>query len=484
MNTRWLYLRLLGVIWLAAFASLWGQLDGLYGSAGILPIADVLETRRVSLLDAGGLDAALYWLRLPTLFWLGASDFALNLAAAAGCLAAALVVLNIAPAPALLACWALYLSFVSGDVAFLTFQWDMLLLEAGLLGALLAPWGTRPGLGGREPSLVVIWLHRWLLIRVIFWSGVVKLMSGDPTWRDLTAMTYHYWTQPLPTWTAWYAHQLPALLHRLSAAIMFLIELVAPLLLLVPGRCRVAGAGAIAALMLLITATGNYGFFNLLTLALCVMALEDRQWVSRVPQLIRPPSRWDWRGDWRREIVYAPLVALVLTVGAARTSAQLRGRESVPEAAITVTRWAAGFRSINSYGLFATMTTTRPEIEILGSLDGEEWRPYRFYWKVGPLDARPGFVPLHMPRLDWRMWFAALSSYDRQPWMRPFLEGLLEGRPEVLGLLAEDPFGGYQPRYVRAMIYRYRFTTPEERAVTGDWWAREAAGAYSPMLSR
>ncbi len=481
--TRWLYLRLLGVVWLAAFCSLWLQVDGLYGSEGIQPAAEVLAHRKAALDAAGGVSAALYYLRLPSVFWLNASDLALNAACGAGAIGALLVIANWLPTLGLAVCWALYLSFVSADAAFLTFQWDALLLEAGFLALFLAPVGLRPGFGDREPMWAVVFLHRWLLARVIFWSGAVKLLSGDPVWRDLSALSYHYWTQPLPSWTAWYVNLLPPHLHELSAGAMFAVDLLAPALILFVPRARPWAALAVAGLMGLIAATGNYGFFNLLTAALCVMALRDAGWVRWLPDGLRPPAYRTPPRSWGEQVVVLPLVLLVFAVGAARVGARFAGPEAVPAPVTQAVRWSSGFRLVNSYGLFATMTTSRPEISIQGSLDGQEWRTYSFRWKPGEPTRRPPILPLYMPRLDWRMWFAALSSYERQPWLQAFMQRLLERSPAVLGLLEEDPFGGHPPRYVRAVVAPYTFTDPGQRSGTDAWWVRGEPTLYAPPMS-
>jgi hypothetical protein len=393
-----------------------------------------------------------------------------------------LLILNIAPAPVLLLLWAGYLSLSIACQRFLSYQWDALLLETGLHAALIAPWRLWPRLGCEPPPpRVALWLLPWLLFRLMFTSGLVKLRSGDPTWRTGTALAYHYETQPLPTWTSWYMHQLPARFHRLSTWFTFLVELGLPPLMFGPRRCRqIAGAGTVL-LQTIIAATGNFGFFNPLTVALCVPLLDDqcfpRSWR---PVVVTPPcSRLRrWLGSLAMPLAMVPVALsgldLLAACGRRMRCPRLLGRARevlVP------------FRSLNNYGLFAVMTTHRPEIIVEGSNDGRTWLPYEFRWKPGDVRRRPDFTGLYMPRLDWQMWFAALGSFWENGWLLQFLVRLLEGSPEVLGLLRHNPFPDAPPRYVRAVLYVYRFTDRVARKETGAWWRREALGLYCPVLT-
>ncbi len=401
-RVRRLFLGLLGVAYLVAFLSLFVQIDGLIGSRGILPAADFLDWVR------GRVGWERCWL-LPTLCWLSSSDGFLKVLCGGGAALAILLILDVAPALVLFLLWAFYLSLVVVGQVFLGYQWDSLLLEAGLLAVLLAPLRLGPRAPDAPPSPIAVGLLRWLLFRLMFSSGLVKLLSGDPTWRGLTALRFHYETQPLPTWIGWYAHQLPAWFQTLSCLLMFAIEAGLPLLIFAPRRARVAAFFPFVGLQALIGLTGNYAFF--------------------IYRLARP------------------------------------------------------FRSINSYGLFAVMTTSRPEIVILGSDDGVTWKPYEFRWKPGDPQRAPAFVEPHQPRLDWQMWFAALETCDENPWLVRFIEKIHDGSPEVLGLMDVNPFPSAPPRRIRAMLYDYRFTGFAERRSTGAWWRREAKGLYCPEVA-
>jgi lipase maturation factor 1 len=487
--TRWLFLRLLGVIYLIAFVSLGTQISGLVGHNGILP-ADRFMAAVGQQCDRQGIALDRYYL-LPTLCWFNASDGFLHFQCAAGSALAALLILGIAPVPCLALLWLLYLSLATVSRDFLGYQWDNLLLETGFLAIIFAPrqWWPRPS---REtpPSRIALWLLRLLLFKLMFSSGCVKLASGDPHWRNLTALTFHYQTQPLPTWPAWYVQQLPLWFQKFSCAAMFGIELGAPFLIFTPRRLRFAGGAAIAFLQILILLTGNYTFFNWLTLALCLLLLDDFALAKIVPQkfmrlfTLNPQlSTLNPRSPrWPRAIL-VPLAVIILSVDFLQVSLAM-GRQPfwlLPAAAAD--SLLLPLRTVNGYGLFAVMTTSRREIVVEGSSDGVNWLPYEFKYKPGDINRRPGFVAPFQPRLDWQMWFAALGDYRQNPWFVEFGEKLLQGSPDVLALLAKNPFPGKPPRYLRAEFYEYRFTSAAERRAASAWWKREFIGEYLPPLS-
>lgn len=493
--SRWLFLRLLGVIYLIAFLSMGSQVQTLMGSQGIAPAAEYLE-RVHERLGGEGL-----W-RVPTAAWWSADDSSLALLCQGGAVLSLLLVFDVAPAIMLALLWASYLSLTTIGPPFTNFQWDILLLETGFLAIFLAPLRLRPRVhGDAPPSRIVLWLFRWLLFRLMFLSGLVKLLTVDAAgaaaivgaedpWRSLTALTYHYWTQPLPVWTSWYVHHLPLWWHKLSCAVMFVIELGLPLLLAGPRRLRHAACGGFVLLMVLIGATGNYNFFNLLTIALCVVAVDDAFWrrVLRQPAHEAMPAGTSSavRVSVRRArfAVHLLLAAVVVPVSLVQGLGRLRVNVEWPAPVARLTEWTAPFRSVNAYGLFQRMTTGRREIIFEGSDDGATWLPYVLRWQPGPVERAPGWCQPHQPRVDWQMWFAALGSYQRNPWLVALMRRTLEGSPAVLGLYEVNPFPDRPPRYLRAVVYNYRFTTPEERRATGAWWHREYLGPYAPTLAR
>lgn len=491
---RWTFLRALAVIYLVAFVSLWTQIDGLVGSRGILPV-DQFMAAVTEQVKANGIGAERYHL-LPTLSWFNASDALLHWQCAGGVLLAVLLMLGIAPGPCLFLLWLVYLSLSTVCREFLGFQWDILLLETGFLAIFFAPVQLWPGRSReRPPSQLILWLLRLLLFKLMFQSGCVKLMSGDGLWKNLTALTLHYETQPLPTWIGWYAHQLPLWFQKSSCAIMFAIELAIPFLIFTPRRPRILAAGMLALLQVLILLTGNYTFFNWLTLALCLTLLDDfalgrffafcshrrkeaEQTETRSIRLLTSAATSRWS-----HAVPVPLAMVVVSITCLQLFVTFHTRPEFLRPVAALQQWLAPFRSLNSYGLFAVMTPTRPEIIVEGSADGVTWLPYEFKCKAGDLKRRPAFVAPHQPRLDWQMWFAALGRWQDNPWFGSFCLRLLQGSPEVLALLETNPFPDQPPRYIRATLHDYRFTDTAERRRTGNWWRRENPREYLPAVS-
>jgi hypothetical protein len=477
--------RLLGLAYLAAFASLGVQIIGLIGTNGVLPAHDYIEAAG-RWASQNGIGWTRYVL-LPTFAWLDAGDTALRLQCLLGVTLSIVLVTGFLPTLCLLALWALFLSLsvIGGD--FLSFQWDALLLETGFL-AIFLPAATKrsPPDTVEMPSTILLWLTRWLLFRLMFGSGAIKLASGDPTWRNLTALSYHYETQPLPTPLAWYANQLPGWFDRVSCLAMFAIELGAPLLIVAPRRLRLAGAIALITLQTLIALTGNYGYFNSLTVVLTILLLDDAVTARAIPGSLRAwvdrrqstRTRWSWP-RWvpiAVAVVVVPpsLVAFGRSAGFAVT---------LPPPLSLAQEVVQPFRLVSTYGLFAVMTTSRPEIVIEGSDDGADWKAYEFRYKPGDPRRRPSFVAPHQPRLDWQMWFAALDRYESNPWFASLCRRLLEGSPPVLALLAYNPFPEHPPRFVRGVLYDYHFTTFATTNGAVDWWQRTRVDSYSPVLS-
>ncbi|HTS87621.1 MAG TPA: lipase maturation factor family protein [Gemmatimonadales bacterium] len=473
---RWVFLRALAAVFLIAFFSFWVQVQGLIGPAGILPAGEFLDAVRSHL----GLER--YWL-LPTVFWLGAGRAALHLVSGLGVLSGFALLLDFHPRPALVSCWVLYLSLAVVGQDFLSFQWDVLLLETGLLAVLLVP-GPR-GRSRRSPPAVGLALLWFLLFRLLFESGVVKLTSGDPTWRNLTALHYHFFTQPLPTWTAWYANLLPEWMKSAGVIATFTIELGAPWLILLGRVPRLVAFAATVLLQMMIGGTGNYTFFNILTVALALLLIDDSVWRRILPAgfvrgAIETPEKREEAvvAEWLR--VTAGTVLFVLALGTLWDTVFGYGTLPGVDSAL---RWAGPLESVNGYGLFRVMTTDRLEIEVEGSDNGVTWRPYEFRYKPQDVSRRPSFVEPHQPRLDWQMWFAALGTVNDSAWFQRFLERLLEGSPDVLSLLRSNPFPDHPPRFVRAQLYRYRFSTAAERRASGDWWVRSAVGSFAPPVA-
>ncbi len=496
--TQWLFLRALGLIYFLAFVSLGLEIHGLLGSRGILPVSTYLT----SLTDSLPPDMAVAI--APSLVWFNSSDGFLSFLCWGGALAGLGMFLSIATAPLLVVAWLFYLSLVNVGQDFLSFQWDILLLETGFLAIFWSPWQLLgPPWKGKlilEPQpwtfKVGLYLLRWLLFRLMFLSGTCKLLSGDETWRNFTALKFHYLTQPLPTPLAWLADQMPNWFQSFSVGAVFFIEIMVPVLFFMPRRLRLAGAALTALLQVVILLTGNYTFFNLLTLALCIPLLDDRALKSVLParlreliiggQVAQSPSSAKL-GTAKLAVRRAAVSLLAVMVGMATLSQMsllpVENLRSLPIAVRRLFFAAQSLHIVNSYGLFAVMTTRRLEIQVEGSNDGVTWLPYVFKYKPGPLDRPPPIVAPLQPRLDWQMWFAALGTVDENPWFFKFAERLLQASPDVVHLLETDPFYGKPPKLLRAELYEYKFSSFAELWNGGIWWKRTPAGSYMQPVS-
>ena len=484
--SRWIFIRLIGIIYLTAFVSWWVQLEGLVGSRGILPAAEFLrmaETRFAS--DRFEL--------VPTLMWLAPDSYRLlHGLCLAGCAASLCILFRWFPVFGLSVTWLCYLSLVNTGQVFLGYQWDALLLETGFLTILLAPWKILPRLKtDPSPPRMAVFLLCWMLFRLMFSSGMVKV-TGQPdgsAWLDLTAMAVHYETQPLPTMIGWLFHQIPDGFQKFSTLMVVVMELAVPILILLPRVPRLFGCGMIAVVQILILLTGNYTFFNYLGLALCLLLVDDAVLIRFLPRRFRHRITFPQERifphvihRWTTWLGGVPL--LVVSLGVCALQFDWLG--TIPSPVSRVHGILQPFHLVNRYGLFAHMTVDRPELRVFGSHDGRDWKEYIFKWKPGDPRERPRLVAPHQPRLDWQMWFAALGHYQHprtRQWLEPFLTRLLEGSQAVLDLLAENPFEEGPPRYVVGRKYDYQMSDWGTLMESGRWWNVRRAGQYSPRLS-
>jgi predicted DCC family thiol-disulfide oxidoreductase YuxK len=455
-----LFLRLFGLIYFSAFVSFAVQAQGLIGSHGILPLADL--TRAL----AAHVGIERFFL-MPMVFWASASDFAIKAVCWGGAALSLLLVFNVLPRLSLALLFVLYLSLFYAGQTFMTFQWDTFLLETGFL-ALVLSFATMP----------VIWLLRWLLFRFMFMSGVVKLASGDPNWWNLTALSYHFQTQPLPTSLAWYAAHAPAGVLEFATGATFFVELALPFLIFAPRRIRFCAAFGFLLLETLILLTGNYNWFNLQTMLLCLVLFDDQALRKILPQrrlaflpvLARNPSK-------PVRIGIGVLAGLIVFTSLVEMDARFGG--APPKFAQDVAGIIEPLHIVSAYGLFSVMTTKRDEIVIEGSDDGVTWRPYEFRYKPGDVARAPGWNIPHQPRLDWQMWFAALDDPRHLPWFWSFVTRLLQNEPTVTALLEKNPFPDKPPAYVRAAFYEYNFSDGTQKGI---WWKRRLIGLYFPAV--
>lgn len=463
--SQWLFMRCLAIVYFIAFFSLGIQIKGLIGENGILPVETYFKA-------AYSYFGAKVYTVLPSIFFLKSSDAFLQSMCFLGAALSFILFFGILRRIILIVLYVLYLSYLYAGQDFMSFQWDILILETGFLAVFL----------GRSKWMQT--LFRWLLFRFMFLSGIVKILSGDETWRNLTALQYHYETQPLPTFIAWYAHQLPLWFQKISVAGMFFIEIIVPYFIFFPRRIQHLVFFFLAGFQILIFLTGNYNFFNILTLSLCLFLLDDAflkkffpSWI--LTRILKPvkPLRFI---ILRKGIIFI-LSAVILTSGVSQLVDKLW--HCSPRIIRRFTEQIAPFAIVNTYGLFAVMTTSRYEIVVEGSDDGTNWKAYEFKYKPGNLVRSPVWATPHQPRLDWQMWFAALGNYKRNPWFVNFCVRLLENSPEVLKLLENNPFPDRAPLYIRASLYDYRFTNMKEKRENGNWWKRERVGLYLDPIS-
>jgi len=339
-----------------------------------------------------------------------------------------------------------------------------------------------------EPSKIILFLLHWLLFRLMFFSGVVKLTSRDPNWINIAAMNYHYYTQPLPSPCSHFMHNLPGFVHRAETLGTLFIETLLPFFLLIYfPLLRLLAVILIVFLNVTISITGNYGFFNFLAIALTLPILDDSFWLGKVylfsfkiPAFQIPTLCWSM-------LLELPILLLVMAFSIDLLNRVFKTQLFESSAKIRkISKKLRVFHLANFYGLFGVMTTKRIELIIEGSNDGEHWLTYEFKYKPGNVYRRPPWIPGHMPRLDWQMWFCALRQYPHIPnWFLRLLERIMAGDADVLELLDLSPFPPNEPpKFLRILTFDYTFTTSEELKKTGRWWNRQSVGKFIPFSLR
>ncbi|MCX0247446.1 lipase maturation factor family protein [Streptomyces drozdowiczii] len=443
---RLVFQKALAVVYLTAFLTAALQFRALIGERGMLPATG--ELRRTS------------WRSAPGLFRLHYSDRFFAAVAWTGCAVSVALIAgadNQVPLGAAMALWAvpwlLYLSIVQVGGVWYGFGWESLLLETGFLAVFLGNAGT-------APPVLVLWLLRWLLFRVEFGAGLIK-WRGDACWRNLTCLDFHHETQPMPGPLSWFFHHLPRPVHRVEVAANHVTQLLVPVLLFTPQPVASAAAGLMIVTQLWLVLSGNFAWLNWLTITLALPAID---WSP----VAEPPAQ---RGApvWY-EVVVIAVTALILVLSC-RPARNLVSRRQV------MNRSFDPLRLVNTYGAFGSISRVRLEVVVEGTDDavvrpGTVWKEYGFRGKPGDPRRMPRqFAPYHL-RLDWMMWFAALSPAYARSWFGPFVERLLENDRDTLRLLRHNPFPDAPPAQVRARVFRYRFTTWSELRATGCWWHR------------
>ena len=454
--SRFLFERALAAMYLVGFAVAVNQFVPLLGERGLLPVSRFtqLVPFRAS----------------PSLFYLSPTDTAFRVCAWLG-LGLAVLMLTGWPqqrgaavsAVVWALMWVLYLSFVNVGQTFYGFGWETLLLESGFLAIFLGGWST-------TPSVWLVWMYRWLLFRVMFGAGLIKI-RGDSCWRDLTCLNYYFETQPIPNSLSWYFHWLPETVHKAGVAINHVVELIVPFAYFAPQP--IAGIAALVTIGFqgVLIVSGNLSWLNWVTVALCIPALDDRflSWLPIAPPVLHEPDLV------HRGAIYL-LAAVVALLSVAPTLNMLSASQVMNTS-------FEPLHLVNTYGAFGTITRTRYEIVIEGTDEpsvtpNTAWREYEFKGKPGdPARRLPQIAPYHL-RLDWLMWFEAFSPQPQDEWFIALLQQLLRGDAATLSLLKTNPFPAGAPRFLRARYYRYWFTTADERRQTGRWWNRQLVSEY------
>jgi hypothetical protein len=511
---RWIFLRALAAIYFSAFFSLIFQINGLIGPRGILPSGQFLNAVH------GAMGLRRFWYA-PTLFWISSGTHAMMAVTLLGLIASATAFLNLWPRLSFFVCFLCFLSFVSAAQDFSGYQSDGMLLEAGFIALFFCPRGLRPGWGiNSPPSRASLFLLLWEWFRIYFESGLVKLLSGDVQWRNFTAMDEYYQNAPLPTWIGWYVEHLPHWFHAGTVAGTLVMELAIVWMLFLPRPVRLACFCIVTPWEIGVILTANYTFLNYLVLSLGFLLLDDRSVRLLVPLQLRNSlpeaehSESEPQVEARLSILESsgspaieagrvqrrqPIRSVAGILEAARlavTSLTLASIGYVTTAELIRMLWSdlplpttpitdlEPFRVANQYGLFAVMTRGRYEIEFQGSNDGQNWTPYLFRYKPQPLNEAPRIYAPYQPRFEWNLWFASLGDWHQSNFVALTEERLLENDSDVLALFQSNPFPKSPPRYVRAVLWQYWFTSMEEKHRTGNWWKRNLLGLFAPVVIR
>lgn len=451
--------RSVAVIYLVAFLVSANQGRPLIGTEGILPAQDFIRRARFR--------------RAPSVFFVHFSDPAFLAVCWIGAALSVLLVIGLpeaGPEAALvviwLVVWALYLSIFNVGQIWYSFGWESLLAETGFLVAFLGP-------DRQAPPVLVLWLLRWLLFRLEFGAGLIKI-RGDECWRNLTCLEYHHETQPMPGPLSWLFHHLPRWSHQVEVAANHVTQLVLPCLLFTPQPVAGGAAGAMIVTQCWLVASGNFSWLNFLTIAVALSAL-DGAWLHQLIPLTVPDLTPPSTAFLATTVALTALVA-ILSWWPVRNMASRRQKMNAPFNPLHL---------VNTYGAFGSVTRVRHEVVVEGTLDDPpadqaEWKEYEFKGKPGnPRRLPRQFAPYHL-RLDWLMWFAGISPGYASGWFEPFVAKLLVADRRVLRLLRRDPFGGQRPRYVRAVLYRYRFSTWQQLRQDRVWWDRIPVGVFMP----
>ncbi len=470
--TRFVILRLLGFVYAVGFLIAVNQIVPLIGEHGLTPAAQYLELLR---LHFHSRSSAI--IHVPTFFWFGISDRALLAVAWSGLAASLVVLAGYANAVILALLWAGYMSVVHIGQIWYGYGWETQTLETGFLAIFLCPLLDARPFPKSPPPLLVIWLFRWLGFRIMIGSGLIKL-RGDPCWRDLTCLYYHYETQPIPNSISRYLHFAPHWFHKLGTAWNHFIELVVPWFSFGPRVARHIAAILLVSFQIILIISGNLSFLNYVTIIPFLACFDDTFWRRVLPHALVRRAGMAAAEPSRVHLALAAAVSILVAYLSIAPVFNLFSNQQLMNASFDP------LDLVNTYGAFGAVGQERDEIVFEGTDDtvitGEtRWKEYEFVAKPGDPHRRPPFIAPYQPRIDWQIWFAAMGSPAEYPWTLHFVWKLLHNDPGTLSLLASNPFAEAPPHYIRARLYRYRFAPPGNPA----WWDREPVGQWLPALS-
>jgi len=467
-------LRLLGCVYAVAFFVAAKQILPLIGSHGLLPVNSFLEQVQNSL----GSPAAGF-VRLPSLFWFAHSDVVLQLAAWAGFALACVVVAGYANAIVMAALWLLYMSFVHAGQDWYGYGWEIQLLETGFLAIFLCPLLDGRPFSKRAPPVVVIWLFRWLIFRVMVGAALIKL-RGDSCWRDLTALYYHFETQPIPGPLSRFFHFLPHWMLKAGVLFNYLAELIAPWFAFYPRVARRVAGVILVLFQFTLIVSGNLSFLNWLTIVPALACFDDGFWAKLLPRALVKRATAAAAQPSRPMHRAALVVAVIVGVLSIQPVVNMISPQQIMNTSFNP------LDLVNTYGAFGTVGRERLNVVFEGTdadvPDAQAvWKEYPYQALPVALDKRPPQIAPYQPRLDWQMWFAAMSTPDQYPWTLHLVWKLLHNDPGALSLFGGNPFPEKPPRYIRAVLYRYTFAPPGNSQ--GNWWQRQELGLWLPPLS-
>ncbi len=474
--TRFMILRLLGVIYAVAFLVAINQILPLIGSNGLLPVNIYLHriTEAVGSAGAG-------FMRLPSIFWFGHSDNTLLIFAWIGFALSLVVIAGYANVPILFILWFLYMSFVHVGQEWYGYGWEIQLTETGFLAIFLCPlWDARP-FPKRTPPFPIIVLFRWLIFRIMLGAGLIKF-RGDEIWRNGTALYYHFETQPLPGPLSRWFHFLPRAFLKAGVWFNWLAELAAPFFVFRPRIARLIAGVVIVLFQITIILSGNLSFLNWLTIVPAFACFDDDFWTAILPKTLVKKAELakknavESKGMNTAAWIVTSLVVLLSVQPAFNLFSPLQVMNTSYDP----------FELVNTYGAFGWVGKERMNIIFEGTMDenptdSANWKPYIYKGLPVKLDKMPPQIAPYQLRLDWQMWFAAMSTPEEYPWVYNLIWKLLHNEKNALSLFASNPFPQKPPKFIRAVLYKYSFAKPGNPQHLR--WNRDKLGAWIQPLS-